>query len=420
MHLIPSARALSLTACWVLCAHSATQSQPLPRSIDPSRVRVAGLMWDLKALSAPPAFDWVDRDSVVASLLFTGIPHRGRPTRVFAYYSDPDRIVGRPSAGRRYPAVVLVHGGGGRAFPQWVARWAQAGYAAIAMDLSGRDGHGRPLPDGGPEQSNENKIMSYDMANPSASWPHHAVASVLQAHSLLLALPSTDTARTFLTGISWGGYLACMAAGLDDRLKGVVPVYGCGFLADSDVFRNQLARLTPEGQRSWLDRYDPSVYLPYVSMPVLFLNGNRDKHYNVGPYHRSYSLVEPSLRHLCIKPDMRHGHPPGWESEEIRRFFDWIGGGAGPLPKVSLSAETDSTLDFRVEGRIRQAVFHHSSEWDVVNETRIWLAMPVEAVGPVVTVRKPSGGFRVGFLWVVDMEGMSASGEFIIRKSNQP
>jgi len=29
-----------------------------------------------------------------------------------------------------------------------------------------------------------------------------------------------------VTGISWGGYLTCIVAGIDDRLKAAVPVYG--------------------------------------------------------------------------------------------------------------------------------------------------------------------------------------------------
>ena len=69
-------------------------------------------------------------------------------------------IAGKPKSGRKFPAVVLVHGGGGKAFPQWVAKWAEEGYAAIAMDLGGKDGEGAPLPNGGPDQTEKNKILA--------------------------------------------------------------------------------------------------------------------------------------------------------------------------------------------------------------------------------------------------------------------
>jgi len=38
----------------------------------------------------------------------------------------------------KVPAVVLVHGGGGTAFADWVKMWTACGYAAIAVDLEGQ------------------------------------------------------------------------------------------------------------------------------------------------------------------------------------------------------------------------------------------------------------------------------------------
>ena len=34
--------------------------------------------------------------------------------------------------------MVLVHGGGGTAFAEWVKAWTSRGYAAIAMDTCGQ------------------------------------------------------------------------------------------------------------------------------------------------------------------------------------------------------------------------------------------------------------------------------------------
>ena len=67
------------------------------------------------------------------ALYYEGEPEiKADPTRVFAYYATPvkrDRQMA--------PVMVLVHGGGGAAFP--AVGWARAkrGYAAIAMDLGG-------------------------------------------------------------------------------------------------------------------------------------------------------------------------------------------------------------------------------------------------------------------------------------------
>ena len=73
-------------------------------------------------------------------------------------------------------------------------------------------------------------------------WPYHAVSAVVLAHSLLRSYPEVDASRIGVTGISWGGYLTCIVAGIDDRLKCAVPVYGCGFLGDNSAWVDRLAK----------------------------------------------------------------------------------------------------------------------------------------------------------------------------------
>src|SRR5262245_48565085 len=90
--------------------------------------------WDLKALSATPRFEWVDKVAPVRSVFYAGEPYGGKPTRVFAYYATPATLAKQDAKGEKYPAVVLVHGGGGTAFREWCELWGKRGYAAIAMD----------------------------------------------------------------------------------------------------------------------------------------------------------------------------------------------------------------------------------------------------------------------------------------------
>ena len=71
----------------------------------------------------------------VKALFFDGLPWKGKPTRVFAYYGIPSN-----EGGGKVPAIVLVHGGGGTAFARWVKLWNDRGYAAIAMDTCGAVG----------------------------------------------------------------------------------------------------------------------------------------------------------------------------------------------------------------------------------------------------------------------------------------
>src|SRR5688572_14760371 len=111
-------------------------------------------LWDLPRLEAPPPYESAGEPEVgVRPILYEGELYQGRPSRVFAYLGVPD--LPHPAAPREsaLPGMVLVHGGGGTAFREWVAMWNARGYAAIAMDLGGAAADRRPLHGGGPPQS---------------------------------------------------------------------------------------------------------------------------------------------------------------------------------------------------------------------------------------------------------------------------
>ena len=167
--------------------------------------------WNMKTLSEAPKATWGARSNLVQEVYYDGEPFHGKSTRVFAY-------VGRAEGKGPFPGVVLVHGGGGKAFSAWADHWARRGYIAIAMDTAGAGPNGH-LPDGGPDQSDTEKFHNFTEAEIPDMWTYHAVAAAVRAHSLLLSLPEVDPKRTALTGISWGGYLTCIIAGLDHRSK---------------------------------------------------------------------------------------------------------------------------------------------------------------------------------------------------------
>jgi dienelactone hydrolase len=215
--------------------------------------------------------------------------------------------------------MVLVHGGGGKAFPEWARLWAQRGYAALAMDLAGNGPKGARLADGGPGQSDADKFPN-KKTPPGDMWSYHAVAAVIRAGSLLAGLPQVDPERIGVTGISWGGYLTCIVAGLDDRFKVAVPVYGCGFLHENSVWLNTFKGLPADWRQEWVANFDPSRYLKQARMPVLFVNGTNDFAYPLDSYQKSYRLVKS--RTLSVTVNMPHGHPQGWAPATIGLFVD--------------------------------------------------------------------------------------------------
>ena len=87
--------------------------------------------WGVKQLHAVPEATFGPRSNLVSEVYYAGELFQGKPTRIFAYYA-------RPAEGNGpFPAMLLVHGGGGKAFREWAEHWAQRGYVALAMDLAG-------------------------------------------------------------------------------------------------------------------------------------------------------------------------------------------------------------------------------------------------------------------------------------------
>ena len=294
--------------------------------------------WDLDRLGqAPREFPAPEVTAPdVRSLFYEGPSYQGKPTRVFAYYAAPAGA----SAEKKVPAMVLVHGGGGTAFDRWVRLWTSRGYAAISMDLCGclpirkdpkKRGWKRHAAGGPPGWG------GFDQIDQPATeqWTYHAVADVLLAHSLLRSRPEIDSDRIGLTGISWGGYLTCIVSGVDPRFRFAVPVYGCGFLGENSAWLAVFERMGSEKAGRWLSWWDPSVYLPRSSMPMLWVTGTNDFAYPMDSLQKSYRLPR-GPRTLALRVRMPHGHGAAGENPgEIHAFADSILRGGPALAKIT-------------------------------------------------------------------------------------
>ena len=249
-------------------------AQPAGRSTGPRDVDTL--------LKVAPTATFGPADGAVREVTYEGASLDGKPTRVSGYYARP------ASGDGPFPAMLLVHGGGGRAFPRWATLWADRGYVAPAMDLAGHGPDRERLPDGGPDQDDEAEFRDFDPTDPTAMWTYQAIAAVLKGHALPANRGEVDANRVGVTGISWEGYLACIVAGVDDRIKVAVPVYGCGCPHEDGSRKPKRFDEVPPGRR---DRrviaFDPSKYLSGVSRPIPFVNGTNDFAYPLDSTERS-------------------------------------------------------------------------------------------------------------------------------------
>ena len=377
----------------------------------PSSILKPTIPWDLNALFQPPKWQQVERPKAdgVTAILFDGQPFHGKPTRVFAWLGIPE-----VETNETVPAMVLVHGGGGTAFDEWVRLWVGRGYAAIAMDTCGqvpvgnygqyvRDAQGGPPGWGGFDQ--------VDWAQQD-QWTYHAVADVILAHSLIRSLPKVDRERTGVTGISWGGYLTCIVAGVDTRFKLAVPVYGCGFYRDT-LFAGPLSQLTPERADQWMAWWDPSVYLARAEMPLLWVNGSNDFAYTMNAWQQSYRLPT-GPRTLCLRLRMPHGHGGAGENpEEIRVFTDSLLKQGMPLATITGSGNEGTTFwaSYSAQIPVTKAELNFTRDtgkW----QDRKWESVPAKVTGDRVTASLPEGT-QVYYLNLFDQRGCVVSTEHV-------
>jgi len=287
--------------------------------------------WDLKALSKPPREYPAPGFSApgVRALFYDGLPWKGKPTRVFAWYAAPEL-----KAGEKVPAMILVHGGGGTAFDDWVRLWTKRGYTAISMDTCGCTAGGEHNKRPRHEMGGPPGWGGFDqMADPvQDQWMYHAVADCILAASLVSSYPEVDAGRIGITGISWGGILTCVVAGVDTRLKFAAPVYGCGYLGDNPGWGKGRG---PEASRErWLELWDPSRYLPQARLPMLWVDGTNDFAFPLPSLQKSYRLA-PGPRALAIRVRMVHGQGQGAAPEEIAAMADNIFKGGPPPAKIT-------------------------------------------------------------------------------------
>ncbi len=357
--------------------------------------------WDVKALQTTAVkVEWGDAKGTTREVYYSGEPFQGNPTRVFAYYA-------KPKGDGPFPAILLVHGGGGKAYDQWATHWAERGYCALAMDLSGNGPKGR-LADGGPDQSDENKFRDFDDKTVRDLWTYHAVAAVLRGHNLLRSLPEVDKEKIAVTGISWGGYLTCIVAGLDDRLKAAVPVYGCGYLHENSVWKElRFDKVDAPRAKRWAETFDPSKYLPGVKCPMLFLNGTNDFAYPLDSYKKCYELVT-AARTVSVRIRLPHGHI--WTFGEVDAFIDSHLKKGDPLAEVAAMKREQEIASTTVTSKVdlKSAQLNYAlatGTW----QKREWKTLPAELNDGRVSAKLPTERPLVYYLSVTDKRGLEVS-----------
>jgi hypothetical protein len=143
-----------------------------------------------------------------------------------------------------------------------------------------------------------------------------------------------DAQRIGVTGISWGGYMTSIVAGVIPGLGCAIPVYGCGFLGENSVWKDAVfPTKPPQWVARWVELWDPSTYLADAHLPMCWVSGTNDFAYPLDSLQKSYQRT-PGETTLCIRVDMPHSHADGWAPTEIGVYADSQLRGGVPLARL--------------------------------------------------------------------------------------
>lgn len=395
---------LKLSSVVLLCGMSFCGSFA-DNSVSVGMVADGDILWDMERLSKPPATrEWPKVfDSEATPIMIEGEPYQGRPTWCFAYYGVPESATPVNKA----PAIVLVHGGLGTAYPEWVRMWIRRGYAAICVDTCGalpiRTAEDKWMsnPEGGPRGWGRVECAEEPVRD---QWVYHAVAAVIRSHSFLRSLPNVDAGKIGVTGVSWGGFLTCILAAVDTRFAYAVPVYGCGFNYERPQW---IEKNDPALLKKWAELWDASLYLPEAKCPMLWVDGTNDFAFSLDRVRRSAALATKVSHVFSTHLRMVHAHgEPGEGPLEILAFADHFARSGKDVVRVREVRREGNriTAEFNSNGRrvVRAELLWTADGPDVQWDKRLWEQRIIPDFDPVsgsVSASLPDKAFA----WIVNL-----------------
>lgn len=291
--------------------------------------------------------------------------------------------------------MVLVHGGAGHAYAEWVQYWVDNGYAAISIDGFGQIPADGEYSDSTVWSVNPDSHMTIDEMQTTDKpikdqWFYYYLTDVILANNIMRADSKVKTDSIGITGISWGGIATSVVIGYDSRFSFAVPVYGCGYLDEGSSLLNNLMK-----NEATKNTWEPSLLLGTVTMPVMWLDGDNDPFFSVDSATKTASMTENAA--ITILHDYAHGQYQGAFAPEILRFANeqnGIGNGLIKIEKISFSnGRAVLSLDIPDDVRnVKVKIYCRNTplEYDGLHLKDEWQGSSGIVLGDKATVKIPS------------------------------
>ncbi|MBQ9337137.1 MAG: alpha/beta fold hydrolase [Lentisphaeria bacterium] len=345
--------------------------------------------WDFEKLKDAPAFRDAPFDDSKAEGLravlvtgygpaeddknFTDPQPKGLDKKVkaefFAYIGFPEGPV--PEGG--FPGIVLIHGGGGTAYPQYTRFWVKHGYAVIALDWYNQ----RPTP---PPKPKETTVPRTPL--PGGKRQDHVsnVANMVLAHSLLRSLKNVNPDKTAFVGLSWGSWYGAIVASVDPRFKGGVEIY-CG---DVKQPNSKIGKSLVGGR-----------FHHAAKIPLYWVAGTNDRNVTLESLDRGFrECAKLENKSLVIR--LPHSHV-GFNFDSCLRMAAHFTKGETGLPKLSDITQNGNTVSAKIldPGKgVEYAILCYTDSKEKVYHKRVWKSIPAKIEKDVITAELPAGAHQ--------------------------
>ena len=278
----------------------------------------------------------------------------------FAYMGFPST----PAPKGGYPAVVLIHGGGGTAYPQYTKHWIDQGYAVIALDWYNQ----RPLKT---QKPTERSVKRSPLDGGKRQDHVATIANIILAHSVLRSQPNVNPNKTAFVGLSWGSWYGAMVSSIDTRFKGGVEIY-CG-----DVKTNS--------------RFFNGRFHHAIKVPLYWVVSTNDQNMTVASISKAFKEC-PTTYNRSIVNALPHSHV-GFYFASCKRMVSHFLNGTANLPKLGDIKVKDNVASAEILGQgmgIKSAFLCFTDSNDPKYHKRKWQKIKADINGKIISAKIPA------------------------------
>lgn len=278
-------------------------------------------------------------------------------------------VYGYPKGAENLPAIVQIHGGGQSAQDAFVLANAKNGYATLSIAWAGRikssqytvtnkekemfwtgdvtdpdyrvttdwgalDGYhhhsrfkGNNFAQNPPSESTVDPVKS-----PRNSGWFLATMATRRGITFLEQQPEADADRIGVYGMSMGGKLTVLLAGVDDRIKVAVPA--CGGISGFSDGRRTLAAVADD------------QHLKRITCPIIFMNPANDFHANVQDLPQAVRDIQSKEWRIVSSPNVNHTDSGEYAAAGMLWFEQFLKG------DFSMPQTPESTLQLDTANRV--------------------------------------------------------------------